>query len=215
MEKTCKLCSKSYVGRKGTNICDECREIKKQKRLEKNRLYKSINKEKIELQQKVYREINREKRKEYLQKNKNIISLKSKEYKMKNSESIKLKRKEYRKNNKDKINKYRNEKMIQDPLFKLSHTIRNLINSSISNGVSKSKRTEEILGCTFIDFKIHIESLFSTGMCWENHGEWHLDHITPISWAKTEEEIYELSYYTNFQPLWASDNFSKNNRFSG
>ena len=51
-------------------------------------------------------------------------------------------------------------------------------------------------------------------MSWENYGEWHLDHKTPISWAKTEEEIYELNHYTNFQPLWEFDNLSKGNRWS-
>lgn len=216
MEKICKICSKSYIGKKGTNICDDCKEIKKQKRLEKNRLYKSINKNKIELQQKGYRERNKEKRRAYLNKNNYKISLKSKEYKIKNSESIKLQRKEYRKNNRDKINKYMNEKMKKDNLFKLSHSIRTLINSAIRNThLIKVKRTEEILGCNFIYFKIHIEGLFLPGMCWENHGKWHLDHIIPISWAMTEEEIYKLSHYTNFQPLWAEDNFIKNNRFSG
>ena len=52
-------------------------------------------------------------------------------------------------------------------------------------------------------------------MNWKNYGEWHLDHIIPISYAKKEEEIYELNHYTNFQPLWAKDNLSKGNRFIG
>ena len=42
-------------------------------------------------------------------------------------------------------------------------------------------------------------------MSWENYGEWHLDHKTPVSWAETEEQVYELNKYTNFQPLWATD----------
>jgi hypothetical protein len=51
-------------------------------------------------------------------------------------------------------------------------------------------------------------------MSWDNYGEWHLDHKTPVSWATTEEEIYELNKYTNFQPLWQFDNLSKGNRYS-
>ena len=51
-------------------------------------------------------------------------------------------------------------------------------------------------------------------MTWSNYGEWHLDHKVPISWAKSEEEVYKLSHYTNFQPLWMNDNLSKDNRYS-
>ena len=51
-------------------------------------------------------------------------------------------------------------------------------------------------------------------MSWNNYGEWHLDHKTPISWAKTEEEVYRLNNYNNFQPLWAIENTSKGNKWS-
>ena len=50
-------------------------------------------------------------------------------------------------------------------------------------------------------------------MRWDNHGEWHMDHIKPISLAKTENEILELNHYTNFQPLWANENLSKSNKY--
>lgn len=48
----------------------------------------------------------------------------------------------------------------------------------------------------------------------ENHGEyngelnygWDLYHIIPLASAKTEEEIYELFHYTNYQPLCSKIN---------
>lgn len=51
-------------------------------------------------------------------------------------------------------------------------------------------------------------------MTWENRGlyngeldyGWDLDHITPISSAKTENEIIRLNHYTNFQPLCSYTN---------
>lgn len=38
-------------------------------------------------------------------------------------------------------------------------------------------------------------------MSFENYGKWHLDHIIPLSTAKTEKEVIILNHYTNFQPL--------------
>ena len=49
-------------------------------------------------------------------------------------------------------------------------------------------------------------------MTWNNYGEWELDHIIPISSATTEEEVYKLNHYTNFQPLWMSENRKKGNK---
>lgn len=123
----------------------------------------------------------------------------------------------YRIKNKDKINDYRNKKLLNDPLFKLSHTIRNLIKNSIKKqGYSKTSKTYNILGCSYEFFKIYIEDKFDDKMSWDNHGKyWHLDHIIPISWAKDEEELYKLNHYTNYQPLSAIENLSKNNNFAG
>jgi hypothetical protein len=54
-------------------------------------------------------------------------------------------------------------------------------------------------------------------MTWDNYGEvcgnspeyncsWDLDHIIPISCAKTEEEVYLLNHWSNFQPLCSKVN---------
>lgn len=102
-----------------------------------------------------------------------------------------------------------------DPLFKLRNDISRLILCGFEYTNHKKKtKTQQILGCTYKEFKIHIENQFTEGMSWDNRSEWHLDHITPVSWGKTEEEIIALNHYTNFQPLWAIDNMKKGNRFS-
>jgi hypothetical protein len=93
--------------------------------------------------------------------------------------------------------------------------IRSVISCSIRNqGYKKNSRTYEILCCSYEDFMSYIEDQFNEGMSWDNYGEWHLDHKTPISWANAEEEIYDLNHYKNFQPLWAYDNLSKGNKWS-
>jgi hypothetical protein len=117
-----------------------------------------------------------------------------------------------------KFNKYQYEKHKRqtDPLWKLRQNIRCLIRTSMKNNkFSKKTKTYDILGCSYDEFKKHIEQQFREGMSWENYGEWEYDHITPVSWAITEEEIIKLNHYTNLQPLWRKENIAKNNKFSG
>ena len=47
--------------------------------------------------------------------------------------------------------------------------------------IVKSKRTEELLGCTIEEAKAHLASMFTDGMSWDNHGESHIDHIRPCA----------------------------------
>jgi hypothetical protein len=78
--------------------------------------------------------------------------------------------------------------------------------------ITKKNRTFDIIGCTPDFLKKHLEEKFVIGMSWENRNEWHIDHIIPLSSAKTEKELYELCYYTNLQPLWIQDNLKKSNK---
>lgn len=80
-----------------------------------------------------------------------------------------------------------------------------------SRGFTKHSRTVDILGCDWLTFKAWIEQQFLEGMCWENYGRWHADHMIPISTAETEAEGVLLNHYTNFRPLWEHDNLSKKN----
>jgi hypothetical protein len=141
------------------------------------------------------------------------IYLNYKNYYQKNKIEIIKKNNLYSKKNRIKINQWHKNKRLIEPLFKLKCNIKSLILSSIKRkGYSKKTKTYQILGCSFEEFKQHLERQFTKGMTWKNQGEWHLDHIYPISLAKDEEEIIRLNHYTNFQPLWASDNIKKGNK---
>jgi hypothetical protein len=51
-------------------------------------------------------------------------------------------------------------------------------------------------------------------MTWENYGEWHVDHIVPVSahnFETTEDIDFKKCWdLSNLQPLWATDNMRKN-----
>ena len=155
--------------------------------------------------------------KEYKLKNKEKIAELNKSYSEKNKEKIANYKRQHYLKNKEKIEKYRNEwrsnKVKVDSLFKLTNNTRTLIKQSFRrNGYSKNSKTYQILGCSFEEFKQHLENKFTKGMNWSNIGEWHLDHIYPVSLAKDEDELIRLNHYTNFQPLWAVDNLKKGNK---
>lgn len=190
--------------------CRECSSEYNKSRKEKSREYNK------EYQSKNSVSIKENKKKYYLD---NIDYFKERNKDIQNSLD-KKKKKEYQKKyynkpeTKEKIKKYRKNKAERDPLYKLTINIRKRIRISLKNNLINNSKYEEILGCSFLEFRYYIENLFIDGMSWENYGEWHLDHRVPISWAKNEEEVYKLSHYTNFQPLWMNDNLSKGNRYS-
>jgi hypothetical protein len=105
-----------------------------------------------------------------------------------------------------------NAKRRSDPIKRFALNASSLIRLTLLNGRwKKPAKTEAILGCSMNDFRVMIERQFQPGMSWSNIGKWHLDHIVPISSAKTQEEAESLSKAGNFRPLWAKDNLVKSN----
>ena len=100
-----------------------------------------------------------------------------------------------------------------DPLGHLIAAVRSRIHSALKQ--QKNKHSIEYLGCSWEFYKKYMEERFEEGMTWENHGEWHIDHIVPIKYGEdtTIEEIGKRFHYTNTQPLWAGENLSKGNRY--
>lgn len=122
----------------------------------------------------------------------------------------------YQRNNKVEVKKRRNlrvkKKYDNDSIYKIKALLRNRMKIFFkTKNVNINKKIFEIVGCTPNELKIHIESQFKEGMCWENHKQdgWHIDHIIPLSSAETEEEINGLCHFTNLQPLWSTENYKK------
>jgi hypothetical protein len=93
-----------------------------------------------------------------------------------------------------------------------SHQVRGAIKNTRSRKNSKSAK---YLGCSFEFFKQWIQSKFEPWMTWENHGEWHIDHIIPLSTlneASSEHEIACVLHYSNLRPLSKTENMKKHAR---
>ena len=70
------------------------------------------------------------------------------------------------------------------------------------NHEKKNGKTIELLGYSAIQLKIHIESLFTEGMNWDNYGEWHIDHIKPLNSFEKNSLPSVVNALSNLRPMW-------------
>ena len=177
---------------KWNNACKIC----KNKQIKE---WKDKNKESISKKKKIYYENKKDDFKKYRDDNKEKISLRMKVYDKENKDKIRIRKNEYVK-----------RRMKSDCLFKLKENIKNSIRQSFKrSNFKKECNTIKILGCSFYDFKLYIESKFEPWMTWNNYGlysgeknfGWDIDHIIPTSSAINEHDIIKLNHYINLQPL--------------
>ena len=102
---------------------------------------------------------------------------------------------------------------------------RESLNIRIGNAVREAVRGrkggcrwEALVGYSLDELVAHLERQFTRGMSWENMGEWHIDHITPLaSFTFKSADCAEFKAawaITNLRPLWASENMSKGARIT-
>jgi len=179
--------------------------------------YRRKNKVKLREKAKVWRMKNPDIIAENKLRNKEGKKISDKKYAQKNVEQENARKVLWAKNNPDKRKKangdYVRKKLATDPLYKLKHYTRCSIRGAFKKrGYRKKSRTHEILGCSFDEFKIHIESQWEDWMNWDNYGNpkdgiyelnktWDIDHVVVISSAITEEDVIRLNHHTNLQPL--------------
>ena len=232
--KFCKKCNieKEIVEYpKDRNQCKECIRIYKrqyqikykennpEKVKDSSKRYMLKNKESIKQYQKENSEIFKKANKKWRDNNKEKIKEISHDYYLNNKEKVKNNNKEYSIKNKESINlrlnNYFKNKRETDFIYKLKISIRNLIRDKIKKGgFTKKSKTNEILGCSYIDFRLYLESKFEPWMNWENYGlyngdlnyGWDIDHIIPISSANNEGDLIKLNHFSNLQPLCSKVN---------
>lgn len=171
---TCKICTRKYMVTYQENNLDELSKYHKN-----------------------YKLVNNEKNKEYL------INYNAKL-------EVKEKKQQYYYDNiqyyKD-IEKTENRKKYRYNYNKNSYTLkwRLFLNNTLKRlGKPKEGKTIDLLGYSAIELKLHLESLFTDEMNWNNYGEWHIDHIKPISSFDKTTPISTINELSNLQPLWAT-----------
>lgn len=112
---------------------------------------------------------------------------------------------------------YEKTRKSNDPIYKLISNFRTSIYTNLKEkNITKNEKYFDILGYTINELYDHLESLFEINMSWDNYGQWHVDHILPISSFNFTtiycEEFRKCWSLNNLQPLWASDNLSKSNK---
>jgi len=157
--------------------------------------------------------------KEFFKNNKELKKEKDKIYRQKNIDKIKARKNTIESKAKKAVHdKNYVNKNKSNPSFIIGKRLRSQISSNVKNGVKKNNSIK-ILGYTINDLRLHLESMFTDGMTWDNYGRkgWHIDHIKPLAMfdLSTEDGIKEAWSLSNLQPLWESDNLSKNSIYMG
>ena len=164
--------------------------------------------------QKEYRERNKEKlrayKAAYRQKYATKVASAISNWKSDNRERVKEYERQYRKRRREKGLKFPHESTVET---KLRSILRNRIWDALK-GQRKLGSAVKDLGCSVLELKKHLESKFQVGMTWDNYGDWHVDHILPLSKFDLADlaQFKKAVHFSNLQPLWAADNIKKSNK---
>ncbi len=138
-----------------------------------------------------------------------------------NPDRVRATKYKWLRNNHEKAKKVQRDFRIRNwsnPSFRLRRNLSIRLSKAIAKNGKKCAKTAEILGCSLDSFRMYLESLFESGMSWENYGSvWHIDHIVPCA-------IFDLSkpehqkrcfHFSNLQPLFAKENILKGDKETG
>ena len=128
------------------------------------------------------------------------------------------KQKRWRAENRELRNAGLRERYGEEPVYRLTQLLRNRLYQAISGRARPASAVRD-LGCTVDELKAHLEKQFRPGMTWNNWGRegWHIDHIKPLVKFDLADrtQLLQACHYTNLQPLWATENLSKGDRYDG
>ena len=106
------------------------------------------------------------------------------------------------------------EKKLARPDFKVHNRIKARLHAGLKRG--EQGATFKRLGYSVAELMQHLERQFTKGMGWHNMGEWHIDHIVPLSsftvTGSDDPELRRAWALPNLRPLWAKENLQKHQK---
>jgi hypothetical protein len=169
------------------------------------------------------------KKKAYREKNKDAIAKYNSEYqkvykdKPGVKEAARKRAAEYRLSNPGRVaaalKRCKKNRYATDGLYRAAESLRCRLNNCLRGRVKKSSAVRD-LGCSIVELRSHLESLFQPGMNWDNWGsgpgKWQIDHIFPLSAVNIADAIEQRAAcnWRNLQPLWFEDNIAKGDSVS-
>lgn len=112
------------------------------------------------------------------------------------------------------MSEWKRKRSASDPIYRMINGFRSRLSVLVR---SKSERTLELIGCSPIQLRHHLESRFKRGMTWDNYGKhWQVDHILPC--ASFDHSIAshrkQCWHFTNLQPLESWMNHEKSDKIT-
>ena len=229
MKKICKTCGeekdldefrlcyngndKKKPGAKSLFRRTECRECERKKAAE----YNLEHMDSILEKKKKYRETHKEELskswKKYYDIHKKELNEKSKKW---HNGHPNARRENYARH-RDEYRQKQKEKLQTDPMYAFRRRQQYRIWVVFKSfGGKKDVRTSELVGCSAEELYQHLTQTFEKkyNCKWDDRymSDVHIDHIVPISSAKTLKEVKELFNYKNLQLLKGRDNLIKSNK---
>lgn len=114
--------------------------------------------------------------------------------------------------NPDRVREYKRRRLRDSPAEVLNNRMRSAINQRVRTGKG-GRSWRDVVGYGPEELMAHLERQFVKGMMWDNVGEWHIDHIVPLSSfafdSVDDPEFRRAWALPNLRPLWAAENKSK------
>ncbi|MFX0194532.1 MAG: hypothetical protein ACFFCW_00295 [Candidatus Hodarchaeota archaeon] len=180
------------------SYCKICRSEYDKKWRQENRASKARSAKK-------WRNNNKEAIKKYNESRRHLTAEYARKYRNDNLES---KRKYHR--------EYQRKRKLEDSMFRLSTNMSHRMCESLRTGAKGNAKWTNLVDFSLDELRNHLEKQFQEGMSWKNYGKWHVDHIIPISafnYRKpTHIDFKKCWSLSNLRPLWANENYQKNNK---